>query len=96
MLLIALTFFMVGSVVCALAPGFPTFLSGRSFQGIGGGGIMSLIYVTVTDVVDLRDRGKWFGTVTMTAGVGTVVGPLIGGGLARPRLWVSFRRIQLE
>ena len=89
MLLIALTFFMVGSVVCALSPGFSTLLSGRSIQGIGGGGVMSLIYVTVADVVDLRDRGKWFGTVTMTAAVGNVVGPLIGGSLARPRLWVS-------
>jgi MFS family permease len=36
-------------------------LVGRSLQGIGAGGMISLTEVIITDMVPLRERGKWFG-----------------------------------
>lgn len=61
LILVALLHFTVGSIVAALAKNFCMILVGRSLQGVGAGGIISLTEVIVADMVPLRDRGKWFG-----------------------------------
>lgn len=58
---VALTFFTVGAIIAALAKDFTTMLVGRSLQGVGAGGIISLTEIVITDMVPLRERGKWFG-----------------------------------
>ena len=60
---------------------------GRSIQGVGGGGIISLTEILITDLVPLRERGKWFGFQSLTWALGTVTGPLIGGALAQEASW---------
>ncbi|OCK80468.1 MFS general substrate transporter [Lepidopterella palustris CBS 459.81] len=87
MLLLALTLFTVGAIIAALAKNFTFLLVGRSIQGVGGGGISALTYVIVTDMVSLKERGKWFGLVTMMWAFGSVVGPVIGGMLAEKISW---------
>lgn len=62
-LLAALLFFSFGSLLCCLAHEVPLLLVGRSFQGVGGGGIYVLCLVIFTDIVPLRYRPKWYGTV---------------------------------
>jgi MFS family permease len=64
-------------------------LVGRSLQGVGGGGIISLTEIIVTDLVPLRFRGAWFGYLSSMWAVGSVSGPLIGGALAQNGAWVS-------
>lgn len=90
MLLLALVFFTVGAIIGALAKGFATMLVGRSIQGVGGGGIVALTYVIVTDMVSLKERGKWFGLISMTWAIGSVSGPVIGGAFAEKASWVNF------
>jgi MFS family permease len=58
---VALTFFSVGAIIAALSNNFMVMLVGRSLQGIGAGGMISLTEVIITDMVPLRERGKWFG-----------------------------------
>ena len=60
---------------------------GRSIQGIGGGGIITLTEILITDLVPLRERGKWFGFQSLTWALGSVTGPLIGGALAEKASW---------
>jgi MFS family permease len=62
-LIVALIMFTTGSILCAAAHNIGTLLVGRSVQGIGGGGIMVLSLVIFTDIVPLRFRPKWYGTV---------------------------------
>ncbi|KAI9748058.1 MAG: hypothetical protein M4579_007323 [Chaenotheca gracillima] len=87
MMLIALTFFAVGAIVAALANNFTVILVGRSIQGIGGGGIITLTEIIATDLVPLRERGKWFGFISMMWALGSVSGPLIGGAFAQEVSW---------
>ncbi|KAK0512068.1 hypothetical protein JMJ35_005196 [Cladonia borealis] len=87
LLLVALLFFTVGAIVGALAQNLTSLLVGRSIQGIGGGGILSLTEVLVTDLVPLRERGKWFGFQSLTWAVGSVAGPLVGGAFAQKVTW---------
>lgn len=73
--------------MAAVAKNFTTMLVGRSIQGSGGGGIMSLTEIIITDLVPLRDRGTWFGYQSGIWAIGSVTGPVIGGAFAATGSW---------
>jgi MFS family permease len=75
---VSLGFFLVGSIVPAVANNFTVVLVGRSIQGIGGGGIICLTEMVLVDTVPLRERGKWFSFFGAMWSIGTVGGPLLG------------------
>ena len=43
--------------------------------------------ILITDLVPLRERGKWFGVQSVTWALGSVCGPLIGGAFAQKASW---------
>ncbi|KAF5562796.1 multidrug transporter [Fusarium napiforme] len=92
-LLASLTVFVAGSIMAALARNIAVLLGGRTLQGLGSGGILALTYVIATDLVSLRERGKWFGLISLNWAIGSILGPLIGGALVEvswPRLfWIN-------
>lgn len=86
--LIALVLFCVGAIVAAIAKDFTYMLVGRSVQGVGGGGIIALSEVIITDLIPLRWRGQYFGILSAMWSVGSVTGPILGGGFAENVTWV--------
>jgi MFS family permease len=82
-LFLAVVAFTLGSILAAVAHGFTLLLIGRSFQGVGGGGIVALTEVLIADLIPLRERGKWFSIRSGTWALGTVTGPLIGGAFTQ-------------
>lgn len=64
-----------------------TLLIGRSIQGIGGGGILTLGEILITDLVPLSVRGAWFGHLGSMWAIGSVTGPLMGGAFAQNVSW---------
>ncbi|TVY38551.1 Efflux pump [Lachnellula subtilissima] len=80
-------FFAVGSIVAAVATNFTMMLVGRSIQGIGGGGILALGEVIITDLVPLASRGAYFGYLGSIWAIGSVTGPLMGGAFAQNVSW---------
>ncbi|MCJ1281814.1 hypothetical protein MMC26_001137 [Xylographa opegraphella] len=87
LLLTALTLFTLGAIVAGVAHNVATLIAGRCIQGIGGGGIIALSYIIITDMVGLRERGKWIGIVNMSQAVGSVSGPVIGGAFSVDVTW---------
>ncbi|KAL2865207.1 major facilitator superfamily-domain-containing protein [Aspergillus lucknowensis] len=87
LVMVALTLFFVGTVVCAVAKNFTYMLVGRSIQGAGGGGVMALTEVIVTDIVPLRLRGQYFGILSAMWSIGSVTGPILGGGFSQDVSW---------
>ncbi|KAI9818755.1 MAG: hypothetical protein M1827_007575 [Pycnora praestabilis] len=82
-LLIALSFFSVGATISAASKRMAMLLVGRSFQGMGAGGVIALSEIVVTDLVELRLRGKWFGYLAIMWVFGSISGPVIGGAFAQ-------------
>jgi len=64
-LLTALTFFGSGTILCGLAPSMETLIAARAIAGIGGGGIMTVSSITVTDFIPLKQRGLYQGMANM-------------------------------
>lgn len=87
MLLVSLGTFTVGAIIASVANNSAMLLVGRSIQGIGGGGLVALTYVIVTDLVTLRERGKWFALISLQWAIGSVLGPVIGGAFAEKSNW---------
>lgn len=88
LILAALVFFTAGSIISGLAHNFTVMLVGRTIQGVGGGGVIALTEVIVTDLVPLRERGKWFGFISGVWALGSVTGPVIGGAFSQNVSWV--------
>jgi MFS family permease len=81
-LLLTLAIFGLGAVLAAVAHGYPLLLAGRTVQGIGGGGIVGLTTVIITDLVPLHERGQFYALVSSIWALGSTTGPIIGGALA--------------
>ncbi len=85
--LISLGFFTIGTLLCCLSQNFKELLAGRSIQGIGGGGILALGLVILTDIVPLRQRPIYLGVIQMSWALGIISGPLIGGLIVQHTTW---------
>ncbi|OBF31093.1 MFS transporter [Mycobacterium sp. ACS1612] len=77
--LAAVSFFLLGSVLCGLAGSLEMLVAARALQGVGGGAIMVTATAVIGEVIPLRERGRYQGALGAVFGVTTVIGPLLGG-----------------
>ena len=80
--LFAIVIFMVGSVLCGLAGSIYELAAYRAVQGLGAGGLMSLAFAIVGDLVPPRERGRYQGWFMAVFGTSSVLGPVLGGAFA--------------
>jgi EmrB/QacA subfamily drug resistance transporter len=86
-LLIAISMYMVGSLVCALAPNMFVLILGRVLHGLGGGGLTSTGMVVLGDIAAPKDRGKYYGYFSATYTTAGACGPALGGAIAEYLHW---------
>lgn len=79
--------FMVGVLICALAPSMPVLLVGRLIQGLGGGILLALCYSMIQLVFEERLWPRAMALVSGMWGVATLVGPAVGGVFAEMDAW---------
>jgi EmrB/QacA subfamily drug resistance transporter len=73
--------FAVTSAFAGLAPTASLLIVMRVLQGIAGGLINPQVSGLVQQMFRGEERGRAFGTLGTTVGLGTALGPLVGGGL---------------
>ncbi|KAH8110380.1 MFS general substrate transporter [Phellopilus nigrolimitatus] len=86
-LLLAMAIFMLGNLVAGFSRNVSEVIVLRGIAGAGGGGIVSMAQIIMSDVVTLRDRGKYQGIIGVVVALGYGVGPLIGGVLSEKVSW---------
>ena len=86
-LMIAISMYMLGSIVCALAPNMFVLILGRVLHGFGGGGLTSTGMVVLGDVAAPKDRGKYYGYFSATYTTAGACGPALGGAISEYLHW---------
>ncbi|KAF7318473.1 Major facilitator transporter-like protein [Mycena chlorophos] len=86
-LLVAVTIFEVGSLVCGVAPNVNALIAGRAVSGLGAGGMLTSMIQVIAQVTRLEDRPRLMGIFGSVFALATVVGPLIGGAFTDHATW---------
>ena len=85
--LTAVTFFIVGVVIDALAPAFPILLLGRLIQGIGTGISLPLMFNIIMEQVPRQRIGLMMGFGNLITGIAPAIGPTFGGIIVSSLGW---------
>lgn len=85
--LVAISIFILGSVIALFADSMAMLITGRVFQGLGGGGLMTLSQAIIATIVPARSRGKYMGIMGSAFAVSSVAGPLLGGWITEGPGW---------
>ncbi|MBB5123226.1 MDR family MFS transporter [Streptomyces eurocidicus] len=79
--------FLAGSLLSGTANSAPLLALFRALQGIGGGGITSLVLAITGDLASPRQRARHQALLGMTAALALVTGPLLGGAFSEGLSW---------
>jgi EmrB/QacA subfamily drug resistance transporter len=87
LLLIGITLFTAGSVLCGFAPTLWLLIAARAVQGLGAATMMALTMAFVGDIVPKAQTGRAMGLLGTMSAVGTALGPSLGGVLIAASGW---------
>jgi EmrB/QacA subfamily drug resistance transporter len=88
--------FLVGSLLAGLSQNMTELIIFRGIQGVGAGGLMTLAFTVISDVVSPRERGRYQGLFGAVFGVASVAGPLAGGYFAEHDWrWIFYLNVPL-
>lgn len=76
---LSLILFTAGTVIAGFSTDTNMLIAVRVIQGLGVGGLMSLVMIAVALIISPRERGKYMGVVGGIMALGTIGGPLLGG-----------------
>ncbi|KLO12822.1 vacuolar amino acid permease [Schizopora paradoxa] len=65
-MLLALSLFGSGTIFCGFAPSMESLIAARAIAGMGGGGLLSVSSVAVTDLIPLKQRGLYQGMANIS------------------------------
>lgn len=83
----AILIFLLGSILCGAAQNMPQLIGARLIQGLGGGGLLTMGFAIIGDVIPPRERGRYAGYFGAVFGLASVAGPLVGGFFVENLTW---------
>lgn len=79
--------FLLGSTLCAFAPGMPGLVAFRAIQGAGAGSILPVVLTIIGDLFSVEERARYQGILGSVWGFSALVGPALGAGLVATVGW---------
>ncbi|RUW23900.1 MFS transporter [Mesorhizobium sp. M4B.F.Ca.ET.215.01.1.1] len=86
-MMVAALLYAAGALICATAPSMPLFLAGRLVEGLGGGALVSLAFVSVERLFPRNIWPQLFGIMSAIWGVAAFSGPMLGAIMAELLSW---------
>ncbi|KAH8705495.1 putative MFS transporter [Talaromyces proteolyticus] len=86
-LLATAALFFGASIICAKSTDMTMMIVGRALQGVGGGGLLQLVIITISDLFSVRHRSLYFGLLECVWALAGAIGPLMGGALTEAVSW---------
>lgn len=83
----AMSFLLVGSIICAAAPSFSLLLIGRMIQAAGAGIIMPLMMSVVLAIFPVEKRGSAMGLLGLAMIFAPAIGPTLAGFVVEYHSW---------
>jgi len=84
---VAALLYGLGALICAASPSMPVFLTGRLVEGLGGGALVSLAFVSVQRLFDRSIWPQLFGVLSAVWGVAAFGGPMLGAVMSEYLTW---------
>ncbi|KAI1095102.1 major facilitator superfamily domain-containing protein [Rostrohypoxylon terebratum] len=85
--LVVVAIFTLSCGICGGATSGAMLIAGRAVQGLGSGGIIMAADIIISDLVPLRQRGNYVVVILAIYGIGTTLGPFIGGSIVQVTTW---------
>ncbi|KAJ1720458.1 hypothetical protein LPJ53_004909 [Coemansia erecta] len=86
-LIASIVVFIVGSGVCGGANSMGVLIFGRALQGVGGAGLMALVFIIISDVTTEEERPAYLGVLGAVWTIASVIGPVLGGVFSDKVTW---------
>ncbi|KAH8832674.1 MFS general substrate transporter [Flagelloscypha sp. PMI_526] len=86
MLIVSLVLFWIFSLACSLSKTMIQLIVFRALQGVGGAAIFTLSYIIISDVISLKDRGK-YSALNEISGIIAQTGQVLGGVFTQYATW---------
>ncbi|KAA1187221.1 DHA2 family efflux MFS transporter permease subunit [Paenibacillus sp. B2(2019)] len=83
----AMSFLLIGSIICAAAPSFSLLLVGRMIQAAGAGIIMPLMMSVVLAIFPVEKRGSAMGLLGLAMIFAPAIGPTLAGFIVEYHSW---------
>ncbi|MFF0543818.1 DHA2 family efflux MFS transporter permease subunit [Nocardia thailandica] len=93
--MLALTFFIIGSMLCSYAWNIESLIAFRVVQGLGGGMLMPLGMTIMTHAAGPQRIGRVMAVLGVPMLLGPICGPILGGWLIDAYSWHWIFRINL-
>ncbi|KAL7787153.1 putative efflux pump antibiotic resistance protein [Trichoderma ceciliae] len=83
----AMAVFEIGSLICGVAPSSAPLIIGRTIAGIGAAGVSSGAYTICAYISEPKKRAAHTGILGAVFGIGSILGPLLGGVFSTESTW---------
>lgn len=86
-LVIGISIFLLGSVLCGVAQTTEQLIGARVIQGLGSASLFTTAFAVIADIFPPRERGRYAGLFGAVFGLSSVAGPLVGGFITDTLGW---------
>jgi EmrB/QacA subfamily drug resistance transporter len=87
MMMIGVSLFLAGSLLCGLSQEMWQLIAFRGIQGLGAGAIFPIALAVIGDLFSPRERGKYQGLFGAVFALASLLGPALGGFLTDAISW---------
>jgi DHA2 family lincomycin resistance protein-like MFS transporter len=85
--LASMSLFSLGTLICALSPGFGLLFVGRIVQALGTAVMVPLLMTSVIRLVPVEQRGAKMGMISLVIAVAPAIGPTVSGVILTTLSW---------